>query len=342
MIGGRALPEAPNLRTATERTVWKALRSQLAPGEVLLSSVRFSDARNGDVEADFIVLIPELGAAVIEVKGGTVRFEDGQWTTKNGTYQRRIHPVEQARKAKHALRRYLDRQPDWQHPLLRTEWFLALPATDVEGDLSPEARRDLLFDRSDVDTMLPRIRMELASTLNSDHVPDSEWVETALTLLLRQVQDQGASVDIVHPLKNPTKVRALMLGLIVVNAFAAYLATVTLSGPGTLAVCAFTLSATCLIWWLVGHQHVSLKTLLKVPLTPLVGIVIGIVLGVFATNGNSLLISCDSNYEPCVPVSEDVNCSELTTQVVVTGEDVYQLDRDGDGIACESLPLSKN
>ena len=341
MVGGRVLPEDPNLRTATERTVWKALRSQLQTGEVLLSSIRFSDARNGDVEADFIVLIPELGAAVIEVKGGTVLFENGDWVTRNGSYERRIHPIEQARKAKHALRRFLDRQPEWIHPLLRTEWFVAFPVTDVSGDLSPEARRDLVIDRSDLDTMMQRIRTELASTLNTDKVPDSDWVDTALTLLLRQKHDSGLNHNRGSVTESRFRMWSFIFGLIAINATAAFIATLSLSLAGLVAVCAFSLSATSLAWWLVTHQHVSLRALLKVPLTPLAGILVGVLLGTMAINGTSKLTSCNENYEPCIPTSADLNCSDLSFQVVVTGQDVYQLDRDGDGLACESLPVGK-
>jgi len=338
MVGGRAIPEDPQLKTATERKVWKALRSQLQPGEVLLSSVRFSDARNGDVEADLIVLIPELGAAVIEVKGGEVRYEAGEWTTNNGSYQRRIQPVEQARRAKHALRRYLDRQSEWKHPLLRTEWFLALPVSDVDGDLGPEARRDLIFDRTDLNSMLEKIRTELASSLNTDHVPQSEWVETALTLLLRKVDPSLNNVQESFRSKRRLIFWSWVIGLISLNAAVAFLATLTLSTAGVIALSAFSLSATSLVWWLVMHQNISMKTLLKVPLTPLAGIILGIFLGSLALNGSSIQTTCDENYNPCVPKSEDINCSDLSNQVKVTGQDIYQLDRDGDGIACESLP----
>ena len=189
MVGGHAVPEDPQLRTASERAVWAALRAQLNPDEILLASVRFSDPRNGDVEADFIVLMPDLGAAVVEVKGGEVRYADGEWVTANGDYARRIHPVEQARRAKHALRRYLDRQPEWHGPLLRTEWLLAVPMMEVEGDLGPEARRDLLIDRSDLPTIMDRVRAAVGDAASRDPLPQGDWAETALTLLLRQVDD---------------------------------------------------------------------------------------------------------------------------------------------------------
>ena len=52
-----------------EQAVGRALKAQLLPGEVLLEGVRFSDPRHGDVEVDFLVLFPDAGVAVIEVKG---------------------------------------------------------------------------------------------------------------------------------------------------------------------------------------------------------------------------------------------------------------------------------
>jgi hypothetical protein len=52
--------------------------------------------------------------------------------------------------------------------------------------------------------------------------------------------------------------------------------------------------------------------------------------------------ACDPNYSGCVPVASDVDCAggsgngpAYTGQVNVIGTDIYDLDRDGDGIACE-------
>ena len=52
---------------------------------------------------------------------------------------------------------------------------------------------------------------------------------------------------------------------------------------------------------------------------------------------------CDPNYSGCVPIASDVDCSGGTGNgpayvqgpVTVIGEDIYGLDRDGDGIGCE-------
>lgn len=46
---------------------------------------------------------------------------------------------------------------------------------------------------------------------------------------------------------------------------------------------------------------------------------------------------CDPNYTGCVPESPyDVDCDEVREEVEVIGEDIYGLDREGDGYACES------
>lgn len=52
---------------------------------------------------------------------------------------------------------------------------------------------------------------------------------------------------------------------------------------------------------------------------------------------------CDPNYSPCVPVASDVDCAGgsgdgpayVRGPVRVIGTDIYRLDRDGDGIACD-------
>jgi hypothetical protein len=53
--------------------------------------------------------------------------------------------------------------------------------------------------------------------------------------------------------------------------------------------------------------------------------------------------TCDPNYTGCVPVASDVDCAGgsgngpeyAVGPVEVIGSDVYDLDRDGDGVACE-------
>jgi hypothetical protein len=52
---------------------------------------------------------------------------------------------------------------------------------------------------------------------------------------------------------------------------------------------------------------------------------------------------CDPNYSGCVPIAEDVDCAGgsgngpayVEGPVEIIGTDIYDLDRDGDGVACD-------
>lgn len=53
---------------------------------------------------------------------------------------------------------------------------------------------------------------------------------------------------------------------------------------------------------------------------------------------------CDPNYSgACVPIASDVDCAGgsgngpeyVSGPVYIVGDDIYELDRDGDGVACE-------
>jgi len=58
---------------------------------------------------------------------------------------------------------------------------------------------------------------------------------------------------------------------------------------------------------------------------------------------------CDPNYTPCVPIASDVDCAGgggngpayVEGPIRVIGRDIYELDRDGDGIACEPKKKKK-
>jgi hypothetical protein len=53
--------------------------------------------------------------------------------------------------------------------------------------------------------------------------------------------------------------------------------------------------------------------------------------------------NCDPNYSGCVPIASDVDCAGgsgngpayVAGPIQVLGSDIYDLDRDSDGVACE-------
>ena len=61
--------------------------------------------RQGDGEADFVLLHPKRGLLVLEVKGGGIEIRDGRWFTKDrrGDCHGIKNPYEQATDSKHAL-----------------------------------------------------------------------------------------------------------------------------------------------------------------------------------------------------------------------------------------------
>ena len=275
--------------TGSEEQVRALIQSQLRANEVLLEGLRFTDPRHGDVEADFLILIPGSGIAVIEVKGGDVTLEDGQWLAQYGNIQRRIDPIEQARRVKHALRRYLDRQDEWTTGLVRAEWFVVLPFTDITSDMSTEARRELLIGKGDLGELVQRVRTALDSTLNNDPRPDADSIELALSLLLRK-RDLDEEIK---PTEQTRWKKPAIWGSV---AAAALLITGGLIYSNSRE--------------LVAETEVEPRS-------------------------NQIAGQCDPNYEPCIPLQDDLSCSDVREVVTVIGEDIHGFDRDGDGVGCE-------
>ena len=97
------IPPQPSLATTSERRVWKLLRDQLGPGDVLLSGQRIS-AHDKDHEIDVAVVFADGGVVVVEVKGSQVSCRDDAWWINRRGRDERIHPAKQAREAQYALR----------------------------------------------------------------------------------------------------------------------------------------------------------------------------------------------------------------------------------------------
>lgn len=309
---------------AMEQRVWRALRDQAEPGEVILQSVRFTDAKGGDVEADLLVLIPGLGAAVIEVKGGQVEHRNGEWTTTNRKgSSRRIHPIDQARRGKHALRRFLDRQAEWNHGLLRSAWFVAMPQTTVGADLGPEAPRAHVLDRNDLSSAMVRIRTVLGNSLDPEPVPEGEWVDDAVSLLMRLPPSEPAATE------SRVTWRSVLAGI-----GALLVSAGLVIGLGWWGLAATVLLAGVVGGWYLwrGQAQAGLGVLLSAA-------TIGLGVGVFSGVGWNMTLGkaeCAPGYEPCLPVRDDIDCSQIDGPVRITGDDQYDLDRNGDGIGCET------
>lgn len=180
----RCVPEEPRFSTESERRVWTQLRDDLGPDDVLLANVRLTDEQK-DHEADLVVLMPDYGVATLEIKGGSVWFGDDGWRIRRGDRIDRIHPVDQARDSKHALRRYVEHDPRWGSRG-RVSWAhgVATPHAGFDDDFAvPELPRWALHDRSQLSQLAERVRDSARRMSQGCRIPGVDDVDLIAEIL---------------------------------------------------------------------------------------------------------------------------------------------------------------
>src|ERR1700726_3593250 len=104
----RMIPPAPVAGSPDSEVATFNAFACLDDSWTILQSVRWQAVRGkrqGDGEADFVLLHSRHGLIVVEVKGGGIRVEQGVWFTTNrlGVTEPIKSPFEQAVASKHAL-----------------------------------------------------------------------------------------------------------------------------------------------------------------------------------------------------------------------------------------------
>lgn len=176
------IPESPVFTTPSEQEVWQILRDQLGPDDVLLSNFHLTTEER-DHELDLVVLMPGFGVLVLEVKGGSVWYDEG-WCQGAVGETRWIHPVEQARNGKYALRSYVEGRPGWGSRT-RVRWAhgVVTPYSTFEADFSvPELERWALHDRDQLEHLVTRVR-ENATKGDSQRAPEIGDIEALVEIL---------------------------------------------------------------------------------------------------------------------------------------------------------------
>jgi hypothetical protein len=183
-VSPRLVPEAPAFATSSEREVWERLRDQLGPDCVLLSGVRITD-QDKDHEADIVVLMPGAGILVLEVKGGSVWHDAGGWWIKRGGRTDRIHPVDQARDTKHALRQYVESDPRWggRGHVAWSHGVVTLYSDFGDDFAVPELPRWALHDRAEQEKLGERVRDNGWGLAHHHPLPDHDDVELVVEIL---------------------------------------------------------------------------------------------------------------------------------------------------------------
>ena len=184
--------------SAAERTVFYALQEGLDDRRwTVIHSLAWLDDRqrflkDGQGECDFLLMNPEKGMLVLEVKSGTPRYDgrESQWYYEEpGRPPRAIsNPVGQAQKASHYLDGLLRQKvTGWADQGLPFGYAVAFPdACNVLGAMPPEMSPEILILEPD----LTRIQERVLSILNRFNVRagdiDPEVFQGALDVLRPQ------------------------------------------------------------------------------------------------------------------------------------------------------------
>ncbi|WP_231998815.1 nuclease-related domain-containing DEAD/DEAH box helicase [Nocardioides baekrokdamisoli] len=161
------IPAEPAFTTGSEQQVWEQLRTSLGPDDVLLANFRLTDETK-DHEADLVVVMPDFGVLVLEVKGGSIWYEDGWIQTVSGE-SKWIHPVDQARDAKYAIRQYVESDPRWgSRGRIRWAHGVVVPYSVFPDADLPDLPRLALHDREDVKSLIAHVRRN-AHDLDTGH-----------------------------------------------------------------------------------------------------------------------------------------------------------------------------
>ncbi len=160
--------------SAAERTVFKLFASD--PGTetwTVLHSLGLARRVSGPFgEIDFVVILPAAGIVCLEVKGGGVACNAGEWTTRDRhgeTHRMKRSPFKQAREGMFALKNSIAERFGRQSGEARFPVGSAIVFPDVAcPPISPEFERPDVIDREDLRAPISRavnryVRRRLAS-----------------------------------------------------------------------------------------------------------------------------------------------------------------------------------
>lgn len=147
-------------RSDAEVRVFRALAEALPDEYDVLHHVRWVQRREEggarDGEADFLIVHPNHGVLVVEVKGGQLRYDAsrGAWLRNDGSIA--DDPVDQVRDARYSIERYLRRLSDWSRTWGPFGYALVFPDGELDGPPLPHLPGDIVLGSRD---LLDRARL---------------------------------------------------------------------------------------------------------------------------------------------------------------------------------------
>jgi len=187
----RSLPTEPVFADQSERAVWKELLKRLPDEATVICNLKMLD-HSHEYEMDFIVLWPEVGVSVLEVKGGKVRSNtDSTFHQSDSKGSRDIDPIGQVTDCIHGLVRYVESKSSLQHFSPRP--MLVFPYSTIDRDYErPDIPRTIVTDEVDLIHIADRIKSDLKS---HDYRPSTREVDILVQHLGRAIKSQKSLME---------------------------------------------------------------------------------------------------------------------------------------------------
>ncbi|MGD7733739.1 NERD domain-containing protein [Propionibacteriaceae bacterium G57] len=193
-MSARLFPPEPRFVNDHERDVCHRLVRGLPDGSAVLANLRVTH-RGDDLEADLVVIIPESGVVVVEVKGGRVWHDEQGWWQATPEGRRQIDPFTQSMAAKRALMDYVRQDPRWTGGRVRWAHHVVLTATHLDAHFAtPESPRWMVSDQDELPTLADRLIDQLDLHTGDDAAPVNR---DQVDLLVEVLQGRGLPRDVV-------------------------------------------------------------------------------------------------------------------------------------------------
>lgn len=204
------------IQNAGERDIARALVKQLPDDVVIYHSYPWLRSERNDKsgkvtlregEADFVVVHPNAGMLILEVKGGEIVYDNANRAWYRHEPHRVVEikdPFEQARRNAHCLEQSIRKEMYRNLPNIPFPYgyAVAFPHCDYDGGVPPGADTSMVFSASDLPYLGQRITKLLGNWKHSSHPvklskQDMDGVQLALSpsfqllpVLYRQLQEQ--------------------------------------------------------------------------------------------------------------------------------------------------------
>lgn len=152
-------------------------------------------------EADFIIVHPDIGILVLEVKGGGISYsaERDQWFSQDryGTKNPIQDPIEQGRRNHFSLLSQLKSLPNWGGSFINIDHAVCFPDVFLRGmQFRPDLAREIILDHDDLEDIEQSIQRVFQYLFGGRYVSGSPGLER-----VRIITDYlGRSFEMTTPL----------------------------------------------------------------------------------------------------------------------------------------------